>query len=145
MSKLTKMFVSIVVIGLVLTLIQTLKYKQIHYYKCEGSQVENNVQLEFNDVVVIREYFLGSKGSINDFELAQCSKDNEVLRCASEVSGDSFNLLESHTAAFDMSLNKYQSELRSVDKGKNIDNKILIEASCTKYSDKTLRVGRDKE
>jgi hypothetical protein len=61
------------------------------------------------------------------------------------LSGDSFNLLESHTAAFDMSLNKYQSELRSVDKAKNIDNKILIEANCSKYSDKTLRVGRDKE
>lgn len=145
MSKFKKIFVLIVALGLLLSLIQTLKFKKIHYYRCQGSQVENKIPLEFNEVVAVREYFLGSKASINDFEQAQCSKDNEVVRCASEVSGDNFNLLESKTAVFDMNLNKYQSERRSLDKSKNIDNKVLIEASCSKYSEQTLKVGRDKE
>jgi hypothetical protein len=145
MNNFKKIAVLVIVFLLLGLLSHTLKFEEVHYYGCKGIQTDGESQSEFSEVVLIREYFMGSKAVINAFEQAQCSKEKEEIRCATEISGDNFNIIESKSEVFDKTNNAYSSEIRNLDKNKGVDSKILIKASCSKLLDKTLRVGRDKE
>lgn len=142
MNNLKKYTVLIIALLLLGFLSQALKFKEVIYYGCGGIQTDGETQSEFSEVILTREFFMGSKAVINDFEQAQCSKEKDVIRCATEIYSDNFNIVESKLETFDKNLNAFTREMKFLDKNKGVDRKISIKSSCSLIQEKKLRVGR---